>query len=77
MEDLSRPPVNHVPLERPPQRIANVIGFLDEQNADVIAIYEVEGKRVWRQLMDGLQGYSWFITEGQNTQQILLGTASG
>lgn len=56
--------------------MANVIGFLRDQHADVIAIYEVEGRNVWRQLMDGLPGYSWFITEGQNTQEILLGTAS-
>ena len=56
--------------------MANVIGFLWDQDADVIAIYEVEGKNVWRQLMNDLPGYSWFITEGQNTQEILLGTAS-
>jgi exonuclease III len=68
--------VEHLGDKGPAQRMANVIGFLDQQNADVIAIYEVEGKRVWRQLMDGLPGYSWFITEGQNTQEILLGTAS-
>jgi hypothetical protein len=38
--------------------MANVIGFLRDQDADVIAIYEVEGKNVWRQLMNGLPGYS-------------------
>lgn len=68
--------VEHLGDTGPPERMSNVISFLDEQNADVIAIYEVEGKNVWRQLMDGLPGYSWFITEGQNTQEILLGTAS-
>jgi hypothetical protein len=28
---------------------------------------------VWRSVMDGLPGYSFFITEGQNTQEILVG----
>ena len=69
--------VEHLGDEGPPERMANVVGFLQDQDADVIAIYEVEGKNVWRQLMDGLPGYSWFITEGANTQEILLGAASG
>jgi len=68
--------VEHLGDKGPAARMANVIGFLRDQDADVIAIYEVEGKNVWRQLMNGLPGYSWFITEGQNTQEILLGTAS-
>lgn len=68
--------VEHLGDTGPPARMANVVGFLRDQDADVIAIYEVEGRNVWRQLMDGLPGYSWFITEGQNTQEILLGTAS-
>jgi endonuclease/exonuclease/phosphatase family protein len=68
--------VEHLGDQGPPARIANVVGFLQQQQADVIAIYEVEGRHVWRQLMNSLPGYSWFITEGQNTQQILLGTAS-
>lgn len=68
--------VEHLGDTGSPQRIANVVGFLQASNPDVIAIYEVEGKHVWRQLLDGLPGYSWFITEGQNTQEILLGTKS-
>lgn len=68
--------VEHLGDKGLPARMANVIGFLRDQDADVIAIYEVEGRNVWRQLMNGLPGYSWFITEGQNTQEILLGTAS-
>jgi hypothetical protein len=69
--------VEHLGDSGPPQRMANVLGFLQARDPDVVAIYEVEGKRVWRRLMDGLPGYSWFITEGQNTQEILLGTRSG
>lgn len=58
-------------------RSAVRIELLAEQNADVIALYEVEGKDVWRAVMDGLPGYSFFITEGQNTQEILIGVAPG
>jgi endonuclease/exonuclease/phosphatase family metal-dependent hydrolase len=54
-------------------RNADRVGLLASQEADVIALYEVEGKEVWRSVMDGLPGYSFFITEGQNTQEILVG----
>jgi exonuclease III len=53
------------------------IEFLAEQKPDVVAIFEVEGKDVWRELMDTMKGYSFFITEGQNSQEILLGIAPG
>jgi hypothetical protein len=53
------------------------IAFLREQQPDVLAIYEVEGKEVWRQLMQKLPGYSFFITEGRNTQEILVGIGPG
>lgn len=53
------------------------IEFLAGQEADVIALYEVEGREVWRAVMDGLPGYSFFITEGQNTQEILVGVGPG
>lgn len=49
------------------------IEFLVDQEPDVVALYEVEGKEVWREIMAGLPGYSFFITEGENTQEILLG----
>lgn len=54
-------------------RNAARVEFLASQKADVIALYEVEGREVWRSVMDGLPGYSFFITEGQNTQEILVG----
>ncbi len=54
-------------------RNASRIDYLASQKADVIALYEVEGPEVWRSVMEGLPGYSFFITEGQNTQEILVG----
>lgn len=53
------------------------VEFIASQKADVLALYEVEGKEVWRDVMNGLPGYSFFITEGQNTQEILVGIAPG
>jgi Endonuclease/Exonuclease/phosphatase family len=53
------------------------IEFLAAQKADVLTIYEVEGAEVWRDVMSGLPGYSFFITEGQNTQEVLVGIAPG
>ena len=51
---------------------AERVAFLAAQEPDVVGIYEVEGKEVWRELMAWLPGYSFFITEGRNTQEILL-----
>ncbi len=59
------------------KRNADRIDFIVKQKPDVLALYEVEGKEVWRDVMDGLPGYSFFITEGQNTQEILVGIAPG
>jgi hypothetical protein len=47
--------------------------FLSDQRPDVIALYEVEGKEVWREVMAAFPKYSFFITEGANTQEILVG----
>ena len=56
---------------------AERVAFLAEQQPDVLGLYEVEGKEVWRELMAGMPGYSFFITEGRNTQEILLGIGPG
>jgi hypothetical protein len=53
------------------------IEFIAAQRPDVLALYEVEGAEVWRDLMSGLPRYSFFITEGQNTQEILVGIGPG
>jgi endonuclease/exonuclease/phosphatase family metal-dependent hydrolase len=66
--------VEHLNSAGAPTRVSDVAAQLRELDPDVVAIYEVEGKQVWQELMDGMPGYSFFITEGQNTQHILLGT---
>src|SRR5215218_2449729 len=65
--------VEHFTSQGTRSRVATVVRFILDQDPDVIAIYEVEGADVWRALMERMPGYSFFITEGQNTQQILLG----
>ena len=47
--------------------------FLADQKPDVLALYEVEGKNVWREATAAFPKYSFFITEGANTQEILIG----
>ncbi|MBI4810621.1 MAG: endonuclease/exonuclease/phosphatase family protein [Ignavibacteriales bacterium] len=59
-----------------PKRVKKVVGFLNEQNADVFALYEVEGKTVINQLFDQMPGYDFHITEGEQVQEILVGVRS-
>ena len=56
-----------------PTRVARIVTFLKDQNPDVFALYEVEGKTVFTQLTQQMPGYSFHITEGEETQEILVG----
>jgi len=56
-----------------PARVAKVVAFLAAQNPDVFALYEVEGKTVFAQLTQQMPGYHFHITEGPQTQEILVG----
>ena len=67
--------VEHLRSQGARTRVDDVVGFLTAQRPDVVAVYEVEGADIWRDLVDRMRGYSFFITEGQNTQEILLGTS--
>jgi Exonuclease III len=60
-----------------PQRVDRVVEFLKKQKPDVFAIYEVEGKEVFSSMVGKLTGYSFHITEGPQTQEILVGVKSG
>jgi hypothetical protein len=59
-----------------PARLARIVDLLVAQDPDVLAIYEVEGKDVYRQMVTKLPGYTFHITEGPQTQEILLGVRS-
>ncbi|UCF09320.1 MAG: endonuclease/exonuclease/phosphatase family protein [Candidatus Bipolaricaulota bacterium] len=60
-----------------PARTDRVIAFLEAQNPDIIGLYEVEGKEVFATLTRRFPGYSFQITEGPQTQEILVGFRAG
>lgn len=57
-------------------RIDDVFDLLDTAGvrSDVFAIYEVEGALVFDQVKQRFPDYTWTITEGAATQEILVGT---
>lgn len=57
----------------PRKPVDPIIDFLASQNADVVAVYEVVGKVVFDTVITKMPGYQWHITEGSQTQEILVG----
>ena len=60
-----------------PTRVGDVIALLASLNPDVFALYEVEGKDVFGELVTQMPGYQFHITEGPQVQEILVGVRSG
>ncbi|MET0518396.1 MAG: endonuclease/exonuclease/phosphatase family protein [Burkholderiaceae bacterium] len=60
-----------------PGRVGRVIDFLDRQNPDVFGLYEVEGATIFSELVARMPGYTFQITEGAETQEILIGVKKG
>ena len=56
-----------------PTRVSRVVSFLKQQDPDVFALYEVTGKEVFSEMMSVFPNYTLQITEGPQTQEILLG----
>ncbi|MBB1285820.1 endonuclease/exonuclease/phosphatase family protein [Flavisolibacter sp. BT320] len=56
-----------------PDRIIRVLQFLKEQNPDVFGLYEVESADVYAALVAQMPNYQFHITEGPQTQEILVG----
>jgi endonuclease/exonuclease/phosphatase family metal-dependent hydrolase len=54
-------------------RVGRVIEFLRAQKPDVFGLYEVEGATVFDTLVKTMPEYSFQITEGPETQEILVG----
>jgi len=67
-----RPGESHTQVSN---RIDDVFGLLARPDiqADIFAIYEVNGSQVFQKVIDAFPDYSWQITEGPGTQQILVG----
>ena len=59
-----------------PSRTNQVISFLKDQKPDVIGIYEVEGATVFAEVTAQFPTYTFQITEGPQTQEILVGFKS-
>ena len=54
-------------------RVDRVVAFLAEQKPDIFGMFEVEGKTVFETLVQRMPNYTFQITEGQQTQEILIG----
>lgn len=54
-------------------RVNKVTSYLKQQDPDVFGIYEVVGKDVFTEMMNQFPGYTFHITEGRQTQEILVG----
>jgi len=69
--------VEHFGKYRKPRRVGSVVAFAAQQDSDILAIYEVENKRVFRPIIEAMPDYHFFITEGEQTQEILIGIRHG
>lgn len=54
-------------------RADRAVSFLKKQDADLFALYEIYGKDVFTELVKQFPGYTFHITEGKQSQEILLG----
>jgi len=54
-------------------RVNRVVDFMKAQDPDVFGIFEVEGATIFQALVDRMPNYTFQITEGVQTQEILVG----
>lgn len=59
------------------RRLTRVVEVLQAGPTDVVALYEVEAEEAYDGLTSGLPGYQWHITEGPQTQEIMVGVQGG
>lgn len=55
-----------------PERVKTVVGYLNKWKPDVFGLFEIEGKQIFRMMMSEFPQYAMFITEGQQSQEILV-----
>jgi len=58
---------------KPKKAVGPIIQYLAQQNADVVAVYEVVGSIVYETIVNVMPDYQFHITEGPQTQEILVG----
>lgn len=56
-----------------PDRVTRVVDFVAQQAPDLFALFEVEGSTVFNALVERMPDYTFQITEGEQTQEILVG----
>jgi hypothetical protein len=59
-------------LRDSPGRIDAVVKYIQKWDPDVFGLYEIEGKQVFDMMVGHFPEYSLFITEGQESQEILV-----
>ena len=59
--------------KKPNKPVKPIIQLLAAQDADVVAIYEVVGSVVFDTIVTEMPGYQFHITEGPQSQEILVG----
>lgn len=57
-------------------RCSRIVSEIQSVAPDVFAIYEVEGKEVYTDLVSKLPNYTFHITEGPQVQEILIGVSN-
>ena len=63
-------------FKQDPSRVDRVVSFVAAQDPDLLALYEVEGREVFTSVTAKFPGYTFQITEGEETQEILVGVRS-
>ncbi len=58
---------------KPKKAFEPIFSFLQAHEADIIAIYEVRSHVVFRPLVEAFPNHQFYITEGPQTQEILVG----
>lgn len=59
-----------------PARVQRVAELLEQEDPDIFALYEVQGKDLFEPLMDLMPHHHFHITEGGELQEILVGVRS-
>lgn len=58
-------------------RVDRIVDFLTPKDPDIIAIYEVTGKAVFGAMTEAFPTHTFHITEGRQSQEILIGVRGG
>jgi len=64
--------VKHFKLKK--KDVEKILAHIDKFDPDILAIYEVTGKNVFSHMMEHFPNHSFHITEGRQSQEILVGT---